>query len=273
MMIIAACGGEAEFLDLSEEHREIAQRQAAAFDAQGLVHMIAICDAVARNAKASAVSRALFDAALARLAMSQHFADIPVLLSGQTPAAASASAGGRPAAEIEAKKKDPALAPNPALPRPAAPPVAAESLSPPRLVTEVKPAPSPPLAPVGATSVSPAPAADDQIWPRILEVAKEKFPDWQRVEHLVFRGFDGHTLRVGIDDSGADVVGFLNMQIDKIADLVKRATGRHVKIDLDTSSIQQRRAAPIESNAPLPEIVRKAADLFDASVVSVDAAP
>jgi DNA polymerase-3 subunit gamma/tau len=42
LMIIAACGTEAEFLDLSEEHLKAATSQAAKFDAAGLVHMIAV---------------------------------------------------------------------------------------------------------------------------------------------------------------------------------------------------------------------------------------
>lgn len=103
MMILAACGGEAEFLDLSEEHRKTATRQAKAFDAPAIVHMIALCDAVSRNARGSATSRALFDAAVVRLAMTQHLADIPALLNGSRSGGGGGDA--RPSSEIEAKKK------------------------------------------------------------------------------------------------------------------------------------------------------------------------
>ena len=76
MMVISACGGEAAFLDLSEEHMHAAKKQAASFDAPALVHMIALCDAVTRNARGSATARSLFDAALVRLSMSRNFADV-----------------------------------------------------------------------------------------------------------------------------------------------------------------------------------------------------
>lgn len=82
LMIIAACGESCDFLDLTEEHRKTAARQAQHFDAPALVHLIAICDATIRNARGSATARALFDAAMVRMAMSQHFADLTSLLGG-----------------------------------------------------------------------------------------------------------------------------------------------------------------------------------------------
>jgi DNA polymerase-3 subunit gamma/tau len=271
LMIIAACGGaeQADFLDLSDEHREIAARQAGAFDAQALVHMLAICDALARNARSSTTGRALFDAALARLAMSQHFADIPALLTGKAPPLPPGTTTSRRAvAEIEPKKKDPALThPTAAVFDPARAGAGDQPAAPQRA-----PAQAPHVA-----EVKPAAISDDQLWPRVLEVAREKFPDWQRVEHLLYQSFDGQTLRLAIDDSGADVVGFLTMQVDKIADLVRRATGRQVKIDLDTGQRDPRRAAasaarasPTDAGAPLPAMVGKAAELFDATVVAID---
>src|SRR5262249_47300267 len=93
LMVIATCGDDAELIDLSDENRRTAAAQAKHFDAPGIVHMIAICDAVARSARGSTASRALFDAALVRLASSQHFADIAGLLSGN----------GRPARPIASK--------------------------------------------------------------------------------------------------------------------------------------------------------------------------
>jgi hypothetical protein len=79
------------------------------------------------------------------------------------------------------------------------------------------------------------------------------------------------TLRLSIDDSGADIARYLSTQTDKIADLVKRATGRSVKIGLDVSRVKQSPVTRAEVDAPLPEIVKKAIDLFDATVVSIDA--
>ena len=117
---------------------------------------------------------------------------------------------------------------------------------------------------------SATPATDDELWPRVLQVAAQSMGDRQRTEHLVFESFDGVTLRLSIDDSGADIARYLRTQTDKIADLVKRATGRSVKIDLDVSNVKRSPAPAVTTDAPLPEIVRKAVDLFDATVVSID---
>ncbi len=118
LMVVAACGPESELLELSPDARRAVAEQASRFDAAALVHMIAVCDSAARNAKASAAARALFDAAIVRLAMSEHLADIPGLLAG-TASAVSAAPG---------KKKEPG--------RPS--PLAAEAPSKPS-VTELKP--------------------------------------------------------------------------------------------------------------------------------------
>ncbi len=122
LMVVAACGPESELLELSPDARQAAAEQARRFDVAALVHMIAVCDSAARNAKASAAARALFDAAIVRLAMSEHLADIPGLLAG-TASAVSAAPG---------KKKE--------LGRPS--PLAAESPSKPSF-TELKPPASP----------------------------------------------------------------------------------------------------------------------------------
>jgi DNA polymerase-3 subunit gamma/tau len=248
LMVISACGERAELLDLSDESRAVAARQAAHFDAQGLVHMIAICDSVSRSARTSAAARALFDAALVRLAMSQHFADIAALLTGQ--AAAPATFGGTEAAapaalgSSEPKKKEPPASTSAAIARTTRP--------------EVKP------------------PADSELWARVVEVARQSMPDRQRTEHLIFQSYDGDTLRLSLDEGGADVVRYLNQNIDKLVDLVKRATGRNVRVELDTSRLEQHRhgtPAPMANtvlpSAAYPPLVQRALEAFDAEVVSI----
>jgi len=163
----------------------------------------------------------------------------------------------RAAAEVEPKKKDPALnVPPPGMPE-------RMETARPALVAEVKPASASPPA---STPI----ASNDELWPRVLQVAAQSMGDRQRTEHLVCDGFDGTTLRLSLDDSGADIARYLSTQVDKIADLVKRATGRNVKIDLDVSRAQRTAAAGVATDAALPELVKKAADLFDATLVSID---
>ena len=273
LMLVAACGEDAPILDLSDDGRQIAARQAANFDAPGLVHLIAICDAVSRNARHSAAARALFDAAIVRMALSQHFADLSTVLSGGVPAAAPAAKSAPRVAADDSKKK--AAKVNPAF--------SADGEDRPDGLAQ--PAPSAAYGSEAASvdRESPAalaelkPAVDDDLWPRVLEVASRSIGDKTRTEHLVFQSFDGRVLRLSIDESGADIARYLSRETDRIADLVKRATGKTVKIELDTGQFAAERARPEpggpSGHLPLPPLVEKAIDLFDATLVAVEEAP
>ncbi len=94
LMILAACGPETELVELTAEGRAQAVEQAARFDAAGLVHMIALCDSVARSSKSAAAPRALLDALIVRLAMSEKLADVTAVVVGANRAMAAAAAGG-----------------------------------------------------------------------------------------------------------------------------------------------------------------------------------
>ena len=257
LMIIAACGEDVEFLDLTEESKKAAANQAANFDAPTLVHLIAICDAVSRNARTSAAARALFDAAVVRMAMSRQFADAN---AGATAKPQAASA--RLTSDGDSKKKAAEIVIDPQ------PPLAVESTS--RQV-------EPPLPQreaeqnLSIAEVKPGPDAD--LWPRVLELASKSIGDKTRTEHLVFESFDGRTLKLSIDDSGADIARYLSRETDRLADLVKRATGRAVRIELDTTRLQPPSSDKVTTSVATlntPPIVQKAIDLFDATLVSVE---
>jgi DNA polymerase III subunit gamma/tau len=100
VMVIAACGEETELVDLGEESRQEAAAQAAKADAASLSHMIAVCDAAARNCRSAANPRAIVDAAIVRLAMTERVADAAAVLSGRVlagngKALAASGAGGK----------------------------------------------------------------------------------------------------------------------------------------------------------------------------------
>lgn len=80
LMILCACGPGTELLDLAEDTRAEEAERSKAFDAAGLMHMIALCESVQRSVKSSPTARALFDALLVRLAMSENLADIQTLI-------------------------------------------------------------------------------------------------------------------------------------------------------------------------------------------------
>jgi DNA polymerase-3 subunit gamma/tau len=87
LMVLAACGPTTTLVDLSDDARKDEAARAAKFDAAGLVHMIALCENIQRAAKNSAVPRALFDALIVRLAMTEKLADVTALVAASNGAA------------------------------------------------------------------------------------------------------------------------------------------------------------------------------------------
>ncbi|CAG1006144.1 DNA polymerase III subunit gamma/tau [Phycisphaerales bacterium] len=89
LMVLAACGGQTDLVDLSDAAREEESARASKFDAAGLVHMIALCENVQRAAKNSAVPRTLLDALVVRLAMTEKLADVTAVVTGRGGAVAA----------------------------------------------------------------------------------------------------------------------------------------------------------------------------------------
>lgn len=84
LMLLRTCGHETQLVDLSDEARRRAVSQCERFDAPALVHMIATCQSVSKAMERSSVGRALMDALIVRLAMSEKLADVAALLAGGT---------------------------------------------------------------------------------------------------------------------------------------------------------------------------------------------
>ncbi|KAA0215851.1 MAG: DNA polymerase III subunit gamma/tau [Leptolyngbya sp. PLA3] len=82
LMVLSACGPKTDLVELTGEMRREEAERAKKFDAGAIVHMIAICDAVQRMLRTSAAPKALVEAALVRLALSETFADAAALAAG-----------------------------------------------------------------------------------------------------------------------------------------------------------------------------------------------
>jgi DNA polymerase-3 subunit gamma/tau len=91
LMVLAACGPDTDLVDLSDSARKDEADRAARFDAAGLVHMIALCENVQRAVKSSSTPRALLDALMVRLALTEKLADVTALVSGSAPPPRSAA--------------------------------------------------------------------------------------------------------------------------------------------------------------------------------------
>jgi DNA polymerase-3 subunit gamma/tau len=239
LLLVAACGPDSELLELSDDARKAAVQQARRFDAPGLVHMIALANAVARGGRDPALQRALFDAALVRMCLSEQLADVAALL-GDDRSPAPAAGGG-------SKKKEAVTA------RPA----------PPSRIVEAKAAPPPGDA--GA-----------ELWASVQALAAEVPADRARLEHLVFESFDGRRLRLAVDTSDPGLGRWLATQAEPLADMVRRATARDVVVEIDASAVEaegpQAARARIEAAQRSP-LVRRAMEIFDADVVDVQEAP
>jgi DNA polymerase-3 subunit gamma/tau len=247
LLVASACGPESDLIDLAAESRATAIRQAERFDAATLVHLIALCDATARNARASAAARALFDAAVVRMALSERMADIATLLErgGDAPGP---------------QKKNDEVSP----PAPSREPVG------PAPRRETTPAPDA-AAPGAAVTEVKLDLDGEELWRRVL--ASASAAQQRRLGYLHFEAYDGRRLRLSIGPEGAAVSRWLQAQSDGIADLVHRVAGRRVTLELDVSACEApERAADAADLAEVERdpAVRRAMELFDAVVVDVE---
>ena len=95
LMVLAACGPATPLVELSDAARSEEAARSERFDAAGLVHMIALCENIQRAAKNSAVPRALLDALVVRLAMTEKLADVTALMSGGGGARVAGGSGAK----------------------------------------------------------------------------------------------------------------------------------------------------------------------------------
>ncbi len=269
ILVASAAGTESDLLEVAASMRERVARIAAQADAAYAAHAIALCDATARNARGSSAPRALYDACLARLALATRFASGAALLAG----------GG-----ADAKK-----AGNPAAPRATgtAPSAShgevrtARSVEPPRAV-EPKPLPAPAAPKAEVFSTTPVAKSADAVAPaanlaelkaRLEQVAERSPRDRALFEQIEVVEFAGDAVRAELVAGGSGQ--YLATNPDPIRTLLSRAAGRPLRLTLDTSKVTQSVAnAPRPAQVDDPSVrndplVRKACELFDASVIAV----
>lgn len=257
LMVIAACGADSDLVELAGESRATAVEQASHFDTAGLVHLIALCDAVSRNARNSTVARAMFDAAVVRMCMSEHFASVSDLLrNGRLPAGA---------ADDGRKKKLQSQPEQPVRPAPRQVAPAAHQREAPPSVTELKPAPAAPAAN--------APITGDALWQQVLNFPGNSNMARARLESLAFDSFDGNTLNLRIADEGASAARLIAKTLDELTEIIRKACGRRIDVRIDTGDMSDSSTSldgdAVREAEQLP-LVRQAMDIFDARVVGIE---
>ncbi len=81
IMILCACGADSPLVELVGPARQAEAQRALRFDAAGVVHMIALCENVHRSLRQTASPRAILDALLVRLAMTDKLADVTAFIA------------------------------------------------------------------------------------------------------------------------------------------------------------------------------------------------
>jgi hypothetical protein len=111
----------------------------------------------------------------------------------------------------------------------------------------------------------------------VRALSAETPADHARLEHLVFKSFDGRRLRLTVDTPDAGLGRWLAGQTAQLAEMIRRATAQNVIVEIDTSAVKgaegpQAARKRIEEAQQSP-LVRRAMEIFDATVVEVQDEP
>ncbi len=91
LMLLKVCGPDTDLVDASSAILERLVEQSNRFDAATYVYMIALVQELRRSIKFSAAGRALIDAAVVRLALTEQFSDLKKVLSSVASAPATST--------------------------------------------------------------------------------------------------------------------------------------------------------------------------------------
>jgi DNA polymerase-3 subunit gamma/tau len=269
ILVAAATAGAKDaddLLEVAQSMRERVTTIAASTDAAFAAHAIALCDATGRNARASSAPRALYDACIARLSLASRFAAGAAMLAGGGGAGNDPKKAGDPAARTAAGVS----------PAPRAPDQVSERIPertperPSVMAVEMK---SPPAAPAPVEPAAVAPAKDlAELQSRLAAVAGRSPRDHALLSQIEVLSFSGDAAKVSVAADGGG--GYLVTNPDPVRTLLSRAAGRPVRVTLEARETPglpppPKRMAVDDAEVRADPLVRRAAELFDASVVAV----
>ena len=292
ILVAAATAGTKDaddLLEVAQSMRERVMSIASSTDAAFAAHAIALCDSTGRNARASSAPRALYDACLARLSLASRFAAGAAMLAGGgasgtgtdpkkagDPAARNA-AGVSPAPRVTERQPERVSAPSvepKSLPA-AAPAVEREPVrdSAREPAKEAVREPAKELAKEPAKEAAKEPAKDlADLLSRLADIAEKSPRDHALSSQIEVLSFAGDAARVAVRADGGG--RYLVTNPDPVRTLVSRAAGRPVRVTLEARETPGVAPPPRSLSADDAEVradplVRRAAELFDASIVSV----
>ena len=207
LMLIAACGGDSDLVELSDDARKAAVEQAGRFDVAGLVHMIALCENLQRHGRSSSNPRALLDVTVVRLALAEKMADVTALLSA-TPGDRAATIV--PSQAGKSTKKKIKIAPLNQLPSAASP--VAEPPAPSAVMVESK--------------------ESAGVWEAVLAAVAET-PSLSWVSNLTLTELNANMARLSVRSGQRDLLSFAQQQRERLEQLVKQVSGRSLRIEIE----------------------------------------
>ena len=111
LMLLRVCGEDTDLADIAGTARAELAKQSQAFDAPTYVYMIGLLEELRRSVKFSGAARALADAAVVRLAMSEQFTDINKLLDRLGDSSLYAPSDSPKKKALDAERKTPFVKP------------------------------------------------------------------------------------------------------------------------------------------------------------------
>ena len=273
LLVAATCGADPDVLETAEDEAEALRSEAEGYDPAQLVHLIALCDAAAQRVRMSTVPRAIVDAVVARMAMTERYQEAATLLAGgqvDVPAtkkkSLSPSEATRPrAAAVESgatasrrRSSEPA-----AVGRAPSRPVSTQPTP-----EKPRPEPSEPSPPAAVGEAIDGPGA----WAR-LEAAAQSPRLRAALGDFEFERLEGELLHLRLRPDASPGASFTMQRPQALEELASEAFGRRTRIafvDRPDDSGQVPVPATDEVKAAQEDpTVQQAMELFDAHVVQV----
>ncbi len=285
LLSAGVCGADPEILGTGPEEAALLVEEASGFEPEQLVHMIALCDAANARVRVSASPRAILDAAVARMAMSERFARAASLLAGDAAAATPSK-----------KKRLTAAEPRP-VSKPPAPSVSEATSAPDRVVKSPsrsegrehpresprpehsersRPAEQPRRTTPPETPSTTAPATPPDVeagsagpWAR-LEAAATTPRHRAMLADFEFDRLEGDRLRLRRREDASPGVDWTVSHPDSLERLASEALGRRIRVEFIGATSSDATPSPIVvDDVESHPLVAEAMELFDAHVVQV----
>jgi DNA polymerase-3 subunit gamma/tau len=285
LLTARVCGDDPALLGTGSEESAALVKEASVFEAEQLVHMIALCDAAGGRVRVSASPRAILDAAVTRMALSERFAQAASLLAGDV--AVSSSSPTKKKSLKKAVESTRPITPVRSVPS-ASPPVVKKNSAPVSMPisdpggSEKKVAATVPpekeaveaksLASIGSLGsiVSLGSSADDRGPWAALQAAAVTPKQRVMLDDFEFDRLEGGRLRLRRRVDASPSAGWTIQKPQGLADLASAAFGRRIEIEFVAESQPMRASADnIAADVNDHPLVREAVDLFDAHVVQV----